>query len=66
MNNSLLVAVLDGGHDLSELGAGFLLLHPPVQDQVVEHLAAGRVLHHQVERFFGFDHLKQLDYVRVV
>lgn len=34
----LLMAVLYGGDDLSELGARLLLLHAPVEHEVVEHL----------------------------
>ena len=64
--NSLLMAVLYGGHDLSELGASLLLLHLAVGDEIVEHFATGRVLHHQVERLFRFDHLKQLHDVRMI
>ena len=66
MHNVLLVQVLDGAHDLAKFGARLLLLHAAVSDQVVEHFAAARVLHHQVERLLGLYDLEELDDVRVV
>ena len=51
------MAVLDGGDDLAELGPGLLLLHPAVEDEIVEHLATASVLHHQIQRLFRLYHL---------
>ena len=47
------------GTNLSELGPGFLFFHPSVQDQVIEDFAAAGVLHHEVQRLFSLNHLKQ-------
>lgn len=66
MNDALLVQVLYGRDDLSELGASLLLLHAAVRDQVVEDLAARRVLHHQVESLLCLYDLEELHDVRVV
>ena len=49
VNYFLLMTILDCGNYLSELGSGLLLLHPAVQDEVVEHLPATGVLHHEVQ-----------------
>lgn len=66
MDDFFLVTILNGRYDLSELGARLLLLHATVCDQVVEHLAAGRVLHHQIQGLLGVDHLVEFHNVRMI
>jgi hypothetical protein len=66
MNNALLMQILNGRDNLSKFSARLFLLHATVHDQVVEYFAAGRVLHDQVQRLVGLNHLEQLHYVGMV
>ena len=56
-----LMEVLHGGYDLPKFGTGLLLFHAAVRHQIVKHLAAARILHHQIQRLLGLDHLEQFD-----
>jgi hypothetical protein len=58
VNYLLLVTVLYSRDDLAELGSRLLLLHPAVEDEVVEDLSAARILHHQVQRLLRLYHLE--------
>ena len=65
MHDSELVDVLDAGDDLLEEAAALGLLDARLLDDVVEKLAAVRVLHDEVQLLGRLDDLVELDDVRV-
>ena len=66
MDDFLLVAILNGGDNLAELGSGLFLFHAAMEDQVVEDFASRGIFHDQVQRLLRLDHLEELDNVGVV
>ena len=58
MHDVELVHVLDAGEELLQEARGLLLLDAAVRDDVVEELAARRVLHDQVELLVRLDDLR--------
>lgn len=66
MHDTLLMQILYGRDDLTKFSARLLLFHATVRNQVVEDLAARRVLHDQIERLLGLYDLEELDDVRMV
>ena len=59
MHNVELVNVLDARHELLQEARSLLLLHAAVRDNVVEQLAARRVLHDEAELLVGLDDLRR-------
>lgn len=66
MNDALLMQILNGGNNLSELSARFFLLHPAMHDEIVEDFPARRIFHHKIKSFIGLNHLKELNNVWVI
>jgi hypothetical protein len=56
-----LVQVLDAGENLLQEASGLLLPDPLVGNNMVEELAATRILHNQEELFFGLNNLVELN-----
>jgi hypothetical protein len=66
MNDSVAMAVVDGGDNLREDSRRFLLLHASMRHEMIEDFTAAGVLRHEIDRVLRLHHLVEPCDVRMV